>query len=94
MINMMAALMSLWADVQGENLVRAKLETKTEIISPCRADEFADTLGKSEREIDPSDLPPYTRLIRHGSNVTMAFRPERMNIMIDMDGHIFAITCG
>jgi hypothetical protein len=67
------------------------------------AEEGEDTCGRIAlepligREADHPDVPAPSPLVRHirpDSQVTMDFRPERLNLEINADGVIVRLRCG
>ena len=59
----------------------------------CGASAFEFLLGAPAAQIDQTTLPVGARIITPETMVTEDFRPERLNIIVDMDGNVSSLSC-
>ncbi|SFR97494.1 I78 family peptidase inhibitor [Yoonia litorea] len=60
----------------------------------CNANTYADLVGRGATALERVLILGQVRVIRPDDAVTMDFRPERINFMIDDENAISRITCG
>ena len=60
----------------------------------CNKAAYAGIVGKREKDPTVPPAGPNVRRIHPGDQVTMDFRPERLNIDIDAKGAITRLRCG
>lgn len=60
----------------------------------CAAGQYADLVGQSADAVDESDLPDPSRVYERGDAVTMDYRPDRLNVIIGVDGNVEEVSCG
>ena len=51
-------------------------------------------VGQPVAEIDTAKLPKPLRVYSSGSRVTADHRPERLNIVVGVDGSVVGLRCG
>lgn len=61
---------------------------------PCGAASLQPLIGKPASALSPVGLPGTLRLIRPGEAVTEDFSATRLNVMLDAQDRITALTCG
>ncbi len=59
----------------------------------CGAARFRHLVGARAEQIDPATLPPRARVITPDMMVTQDFSPQRLNIMVGVDGVIGSMQC-
>lgn len=59
----------------------------------CNANQYAHLIGQDATALERILLMGQVRVIRPGDAVTMDFRPERINFMIEPDNRIASISC-
>lgn len=59
----------------------------------CGASAFDYLLGSPADGIDRTTLPEGARIITPETMVTEDFRPERLNIITDMEGNVSQLRC-
>lgn len=62
--------------------------------SPCAADRFAYLVGTSGDAINAGMFPQGSRILRPGMVMTMDYRGDRMNIVINESGKVDRVYCG
>lgn len=60
----------------------------------CAADEYSRLIGQSIEEIHTDSLPRPRRIYSERDMVTLDYRPERLNIVTDVDGIVVNVKCG
>jgi len=60
----------------------------------CGAAMFEGMIGEPRGEIHEPSLPQPYRIIEPGDAVTKDYRPDRLNIYLDDDGHVSRVYCG
>jgi hypothetical protein len=60
----------------------------------CGATRFAYLVGQPMAVVDRTTLPAGTRIILPDSAVTMDFRAERLNVLIDGNAAVERVYCG
>ena len=55
---------------------------------------YGELVGKPVAEVDTAKLPKPLRIYAVGSLVTGDHRPERLNIVIGVDGSVAGLRCG
>lgn len=61
---------------------------------PCAAAEFEHLVGSSGDGITASMFPPGTRILKPGMVMTMDYRGDRLNVVIDGEGNVDRVYCG
>jgi hypothetical protein len=60
----------------------------------CGAARFASLVGQAKSVVDGMTFPAGTRVILPGTAVTMDFREERLNVLIDGNAAVERVYCG
>lgn len=60
----------------------------------CGAARFAYLVGQQKPVVDRTTFPEGTRVILPGQPVTMDFRAERLNVLIDGNAAVERVYCG
>jgi len=60
----------------------------------CGAARFAYLVGQPRAVVDRTTLPADTRVILPGMAVTMDYREERLNVLIDGNAAVERVYCG
>ena len=60
----------------------------------CGAARFASLVGQPMQVVDRTTFPAGTRVILPGTAVTMDFREERLNVLIDGNASVERVYCG
>jgi hypothetical protein len=60
----------------------------------CGASRYAALVGQPKAVVDQTALPAGTRVILPGTAVTMDFRAERLNVLIDGNAAVERVYCG
>ena len=60
----------------------------------CPSQPYQVLLGQQVGEIDRASLPAPHRIYGPGDAVTMDYRPERLNIVVDEDDTVVEVKCG
>ncbi len=60
----------------------------------CAAARHQKLIGQPWGEIDPAALPRPLRVYRFGSRISMDYRPERLNVVLDDAGRVLKVRCG
>jgi diaminopimelate epimerase len=60
----------------------------------CGAARFAGLVGQPKAVVDRTTFPSGTRVILPGTAVTMDFRAERLNVLIDGNASVERVYCG
>ena len=60
----------------------------------CAAEAYQVLVGQPVSEVDTDSLPIPLRFYGPDQMVTMDYRPERMNIVLDADDVIVEVKCG
>lgn len=60
----------------------------------CAAGQYAELVGQDATALERVLILGQVRVIRHGTAVTMDYRPERINFVIDPANTIESIRCG
>ena len=55
---------------------------------------YGELVGKPVAEVDTAKLPKPLRIYAVGSLITGDHRPERLNIVIGVDGSVVGLRCG
>ena len=61
---------------------------------PCGAVKFGNLVGTSADKVDESRFPAGTRVLRPGMVMTMDYRGDRLNVVIDDSGKVNRVHCG
>lgn len=61
---------------------------------PCGAGKFAHLVGKPGENLNHGMLPAGSRILRPGMVMTMDYRGDRMNVVIDESGKVDRVYCG
>lgn len=61
---------------------------------PCGAEPFKDLVGRPAEAVDRDALPEPNRVYSVHDMVTMDYRAERLNIVIDAEGVVDRVYCG
>ena len=69
-------------------------ETTQASAGGCNAEAYQYLKWQERSVLDTIELPEGTRIITPGMNITMDFRPERLNFYIGKTDRIEAIRCG
>lgn len=59
----------------------------------CGAARFRHLIGAHAEQIDTATLPPRARVITPNMMVTQDFSPQRLNIMVGVDGVVGSVQC-
>ncbi|HQY42800.1 MAG TPA: I78 family peptidase inhibitor [Paracoccaceae bacterium] len=85
-ISVMLLLMPLGACVEpapaGPNLTES-----------CGAETLQGLVGQPESVVAAMTFTQDVRVIRPGTAVTMDYRPDRLNIVIDAQGNVSSVNC-
>ena len=60
----------------------------------CGAARFAYLVGQPKSAVDRTTFPAGTRVILPGTAVTMDYREERLNVLIDGNAAVERVYCG
>jgi hypothetical protein len=60
----------------------------------CGAARFASLVGQPKSVVDGMTFPSGTRVIHPGMAVTMDYREERLNVLIDGNAAVERVYCG
>lgn len=60
----------------------------------CGASEYAHLVGSAGDKVNASMFPAGSRVLRPGMVMTMDYRRERLNVVIDDDGKVDRVYCG
>jgi len=60
----------------------------------CGAQRFTYLVGQPKSLVDRMSFPDGTRVILPGQGVTMDFRAERLNVLIDGNAAVERVYCG
>lgn len=60
----------------------------------CGASKFAHLVGTSGDKVNESMFPAGSRVLRPGMVMTMDYRGDRLNVVIDDDGKVDRVYCG
>jgi hypothetical protein len=63
-------------------------------IDTCGAARFAALVGQPKSVVDRTTFPDGTRVILPGMAVTMDYREERLNVLIDGNAAVERVYCG
>ena len=55
---------------------------------------YEAVVGKPVAEVDTAKLPQPLRIYSVGSRITADHQPERLNIVVDVDGSVVGLRCG
>lgn len=61
---------------------------------PCGAAQFGHLVGTSGDEVNESMFPQGSRVLRPGMVMTMDYRGDRLNVVIDDNGKVDRVYCG
>jgi len=61
---------------------------------PCGAARFGHLVGSSGDKVSESMFPQGSRVLRPGMVMTMDYRGDRLNVVIDDDGKVDRVYCG
>jgi hypothetical protein len=84
-------------EVQGTGLPPLGVpasEPVAEEADTCGAARYAYLVGQSKAVVDRTTFPESTRIILPDQAVTMDFRAERLNILIDGNAAVERVYCG
>lgn len=85
-------------EVQGTRLPPVGLappEPAAEAVSDaCGASRFAALVGQPKSVVDRTTFPQGSRVILPGTAVTMDYREERLNVLIDGNATVERVYCG
>lgn len=90
-------LLAAGCEVQGTGLPPVGLPAEaaaTTEADNCGALRFAYLVGQPKSLVDQMPLPSGTRVILPGQAVTMDFRAERLNVLIDGNAAVERVYCG
>jgi hypothetical protein len=65
-----------------------------EEVDACGAARYGFLVGQSKAVVDRTTFPDGTRIILPGQAVTMDFRAERLNVLIDGNAAVERVYCG
>lgn len=70
-------------------------QTPTGAVSPesCGAESLQGLVGQPESVVAAMTFTQDVRIIRPGTAVTMDYRPDRLNIVIDAQGKVSSVNC-
>lgn len=83
--------------VQGTRLPPVGLtpEPAADVASDaCGASRFAALVGQPKSVVDRTTFPPGSRVILPGTAVTMEYREDRLNVLIDGNATVERVYCG
>ncbi len=60
----------------------------------CDAAAYQALVGKADFQIDRARLPQTYRIVCHDCQVTMDYNANRLNIQLDPQNRVSAVTCG
>lgn len=60
----------------------------------CKAQAFANLVGTPGADVDDTQFPAGTRVLRPGMVMTMDYRGDRLNIVIGESGKVERVHCG
>ena len=63
-------------------------------VDTCGAARFASLVGQPMQVVDRTTFPAGTRIILPGTAVTMDYREERLNVLIDGNAAVERVYCG
>ena len=83
-------------EVQGTDLPPIGLPEAepVAVTDTCGAARFAGLVGQPMQVVDRTTFPTGTRIILPGTAVTMDFREERLNVLIDGNAAVERVYCG
>jgi hypothetical protein len=81
-------------EVQGTGLPPLGVPEPEPVADTCGATRFASLVGQPMAVVDRTTFPAGTRVILPGTAVTMDFREERLNILIDGNAAVERVYCG
>ena len=55
---------------------------------------YGELVGKPVAEVDTAKLPRPLRIYAVGSRIAADHRPERLNIIVGVDGGVVGLRCG
>lgn len=61
---------------------------------PCGAAQFSRLVGTAGDKVNESMFPQGSRVLRPGMVMTMDYRGDRLNVVIDDDGKVDRVYCG
>ena len=61
---------------------------------PCAAEKFEHLVGISGDAVKESMFPQGTRILRPGMVMTMDYRGDRLNVVINESGSVDRVYCG
>ncbi|NLC36292.1 MAG: hypothetical protein GX772_07600 [Alcaligenaceae bacterium] len=61
---------------------------------PCGAGKFGHLVGTAGDQVKDSMFPPRTRVLRPGMVMTMDYRGDRLNVVINEAGQVDRVYCG
>lgn len=61
---------------------------------PCAADTYQGLVGQKIGEVHTDSLPRPLRVYSVTDMITMDHRPDRMNIVVSVDGEVVEVSCG
>ena len=61
---------------------------------PCAAAQFDHLVGTSGDAVEESMFPKGTRVLRPGMVMTMDYRGDRLNVVINDEGEVDRVYCG
>ncbi len=81
------------------DLDRLARENQREAISrpppdTCQMSAHQGLIGRDGASIEQTTLPSGARVICHDCVVTMDYRAERLNVVLDPDGKVASLRCG
>ncbi|MCU0854831.1 MAG: I78 family peptidase inhibitor [Rhodobacteraceae bacterium] len=83
-------------EVQGTDLPPIGLPEAEPVAEAdtCGAARYASLVGQPKAVVDRTTFPEGTRVILPGTAVTMDFRAERLNVLIDGNAAVERVYCG
>ena len=63
-------------------------------ISICAAAQYRELIGQPIDQVHTADLPKPLRVYSVHSLITKDYRPERMNVVVGVDGRVISVECG
>jgi hypothetical protein len=90
------AFLAAGCAVEGTGLPPLGLpdEPSAEKTDACGAARYAYLVGQSKDVVERTTFPDGTRIIFPGQAVTMDFREERLNVLIDGNAAVEQVYCG
>lgn len=82
-------------------LAGCQTATKSDVATPqppgddaCGATQYAKLVGTSGADVNESQFPAGTRVLRPGMVMTMDYRDDRLNVVIDEANKVDRVYCG